>query len=396
MPKRASLAGPITILILCAALSWLFGAGCGRKKAEAIARVNGRPITQSDLWEALDKSENGELALRTLDALITDYLIRQEAQKRDIQLTQQEVELRLESLKDYILAVTGREYESWLADTGQTEEDLLDQLSVQMLTARLVLGEDSVRQYFEQSTERLAALPYNNESVIFRQIIVATEEEAQAVRNELVADSTDGRVSGEKFASVATERSLDHVGRRRGGMMGYIIKGKSPIPEIEEVVFELEPGEVSLPTAVPVPAQDAAEQEQAGPEGETPEGEELTQLWYVVMVEKHNPGGEMTLERNRDVIETWMLSEPQYQFELSQFIGNLKAKADVQILAPRYRILDEAYREAREARQQRLAPPAQLPPIAPALPEGIGPPAAGPPPVSAPPAGEAPPAAEGE
>jgi parvulin-like peptidyl-prolyl isomerase len=365
---------------LCAALSLPFGAGCGRKKAEVIARVNGQPITQSDLYEALERVDEGQFARDVLDSLITRQLIRQESQKRDVQLTGQEVELRLEGLKDDILAATGKDYERWLAESVQTEEDLLDQLSVQMLTARLVLGEDAVRQYFEQNRERLAELPYSNESVIFRQIIVATEEEAQAVRNEVVAGSADGRVSGEKFASVAKERSLDHIGRRRGGMAGYLIKGKSPIPEIEEVLFELEPGEVSAPTAVPVPAEEGVEQEE-----EAAEEQEPMVLWYILMVERQKPAGELTLERNRDVIESWMLQERQYQFELAQFVGNLKAKADVQILAPRYRVLDEVYREAREARQQRLAQPTQLPPIGPAVPESAGPPA-----------GEAPPAAEGE
>ena len=117
---------------------------------------------------------------------------------------------------------------------------------------------------------------------------------------------------------------------------------------------------------VSVPAEEGAEQEE-----EAPAEQEPRVIWYILMVEKRSPGGEMTLERNRDVIETWMLSEPQHQYELSQFIGNLKAKADVQILAPRYRVLDEAYREAREARQRRLAQPTQLPPGVPSLPEGI-------------------------
>jgi hypothetical protein len=120
----------------------------------------------------------------------------------------------------------------------------------------------------------------------------------------------------------------------------------------------------------------------AGPEGEAAEAQ---RYWYVLMVEKHLPGGEITLERNRDFVEEWLLGEPKYQIELSQFIDNLKAKADIQVVSPRYRALDKAYREGREARRRRLAEPAELAPIVPTLPEDVEPPT-----------GEAPPAEQGE
>lgn len=374
MPKTARPTALIAVLVsVCAALACLLGAGCGREKADTVAIVNQTPITQSDLCEAMEQAENGELARQMLDSLITRQLIREEAQKREVELSREEVVARLDALKDYILAGTGKDFEAWLADTGQTEEDMLSKLSDQMLTARLVLTEEAVKKYFEANKKRLEELPHNSEAVIFREIVVASEEEAQAVRNELLAGSADGKITGEKFAAVAGERTLDHVGRRRGGMAGWVVKGKSSNPEVEKVLFELEAGEVSEPIQ---------EQPRAGSEGEAPEAQPY---WYVLMVEKHLPGGELTLERNRDFIEEWMLGEPRYQIELSQFINNLKAKADIQVVSARYRALDEAYREGREARQRRLAEPAEVAPIVPALPEGVEPPAA-----------EAPPAQEGE
>lgn len=103
------------------------------------------------------------------------------------------------------------------------------------------------------------------------------------------------------------------------------------------------------------------------------------------MVEKHVTPAEITLERNADIIEDWMLSQPMYQFELQQFINNLKAKADIEIVAPRYAVLDEAYRKGREARERRMAEPSELGPLMPTLPEGAEPPTA-----------EAPPSEEGE
>ncbi len=376
MPRSPRPTALITILILlCAALAWLLGAGCGRGKSDVIARVNQETITERDLWESLEKADNGEAGRRALDALITHQLIRQEAQSRNIVVTRQELDARLEALKDYLLAASGKHFDEWLADSGQTEEDILDRLSLQMQTARLVFTEDDVEKFFEENQERLKELPHNNESVIFRAIVVASEEEAQAVRNELLADSTDGKVSSEKFARIAEERTLDHTGRHRGGMAGWLVKGKTSSPEIEEVLFELEPGEVSEPIREPIPE---------GEEGEAAEGKQPLPAWRIFMVEKHVTPGEITLERNADIIEDWMLGQPQYQFQLQQFVNDLKAKADIQILSPRYRVLDEAYRVGREARQRRLAEPTELRPPVPALPEGVEPPAAEAPPAEEP------------
>ena len=331
----------------------LTAAGCGRDKEAVIARVNQRPITQRALWRALEMENNGDAARVTLDRLIVHELIRQEAKKRGIEVTREELQRRTEALKDYRLAQTGTDFDTWLQDTGQTEEDIASRVSLQMLTARMVLDDEDRKRYFEDNREKLAALPHNNESVIFRHIVVAAKEEAEAIRRELTAEAS-GEAPAD-FAEIAKARSLDPLTRPRGGMVGWMVKGKSDNPELEKVLFSLKAGEISQPIAValPAPAETEAQPDKQAEESQ----EQLPQWWRLVKVEKYVPPHEITYEDNEDVIEDWMLSEPQVQPQLQEFWNGLRVRADIEILGPRYRALAEFYRLGREARERRLTAP---------------------------------------
>jgi peptidyl-prolyl cis-trans isomerase C len=68
-------------------------------------------------------------------------------------------------------------------------------------------------------------------------ILVETEEEALALIGELTA--------GAEFGELAAERSIGPSGPN-GGQLGWFTAGMM-VPEFENAVFELEPGEVSVP-----------------------------------------------------------------------------------------------------------------------------------------------------
>ncbi|GHA26729.1 peptidylprolyl isomerase [Devosia pacifica] len=76
-----------------------------------------------------------------------------------------------------------------------------------------------------------------DQEVRARHILVETEEEAQAIIDELN--------NGADFAELAQERSLD-PGSANGGDLGFFSRGMM-VPEFEEAAFSLEEGEVSEP-----------------------------------------------------------------------------------------------------------------------------------------------------
>ena len=392
-----------------------FCVGCGGKESDAVATVNNQPISRSQFCQALEQAEDidarqvetqklmvvqviyeelsrrgltvsqqdamdlrrrvdayfgsvfpspgsaGTLGARTLDGLIVRQLIRQEADKRGVSVSRENLEARLEGIKDYVLAATGKSFDAWLTDTGQSEEDLTSRLSIEILRGKLVFTDEDRKAYFEVSKQRLEALPHNNESVICREIILASKEEAEAVRKELLAGASGDTVTGEKFGEVAAEKSLDPLERTRGGMAGWVVKGNTDDPKLEKLLFEMAPGAVSEPLPIELPAPE--EEEGAAPAAPRP------QFYRLVMVEKHITPGELTLEGNVDAIEEWMLGDPRYQPQLQEFFTNLRAKADIAILSPRYKALGDAYREGREARARRMS---QTEELMPTLPEPTG------------------------
>jgi len=404
MRRCAPLLG-IAILLLA------FCVGCGSKESDTVATVNNQPISQTQLCQALEQAEDidarrveteklmvlqviyeelsrrglamnqqdamevrrrvdayfgsvfpslgtaGTLGARTLDSLVVRQLIRQEADKRGVSVSREELDARLEGIKDYVLAATGKSFDVWLADTGQSEEDLTSRLSSDILRGKLVFTDEDRKAYFEANKQRLEALPHNNESVIYREIIVGSKEEAEAIRKELLAEATGDTVTGEKFGEVAAEKTLDPLERTRGGMAGWVVKGNTDDPTLEKVLFEIAPGAVSEPLLIELPASE--EQGGAAPAATRPK------FYRLAMVEKHITPGELTLEGNIDVIEEWMLGDSRYQAQLQEFFTNLRAKGDIVVVSPRYKALGDAYREGREARARRMSETEGLVPTVP-------------------------------
>jgi len=108
------------------------------------------------------------------------------------------------------------------------QEFLADHLTFLELRDRTAVTEEEIENYFE-THEREYRYEYR-----VSHILVSTLEEAQEVKELLERNS---------FAWVANRHSIDPVARR-GGDLGYLSKGNM-IPEFENVIFDMEPGEVS-------------------------------------------------------------------------------------------------------------------------------------------------------
>lgn len=368
-PRRSGAWRRVAVAI-AALLVWLV-AGCGRNRAapqsQVVADVNGQPITKQQVYDSLETNDGGDAARRALDALIVRQLIRQDADKKGIKVTGQEIDARIASMKDYVLATYGEDLDAWLKDTGQTMDELQARISLQMLTAKLLFPDRDRKEYFASHQADLKDLPHNNESVIFRQIVVPTKEEADALRRQLEADKSL------TFAKLAEEKSMDPMTRSRGGMAGWLAKGKikPPDPELEKVLFSLKPGEVSQPLAVP-PSAAAA----------TPSGQKQPEQWRIIKVEKRVSPHQITLADNQDVIEEWMLQDRSFQMQIQQFFANLRAQAKVDIRDPRYKLLADMYEKSRQMPQEagarertrggaaRGAARMTMPPSMPAAPAG--------------------------
>lgn len=163
------------------------------------------------------------------DIVIEEEIVRRFAAEEDVSASDDEI-------REKIATRLGIKADDPTFDVVFQQELTRSALSEQdyLLMAEAAVLSDKLRDKF------LKDVPDAAESVRYRQILVSTDEAAQAVRDELEA--------GGDFAALAAEGSLDTQTKDSGGEVGWIPRGVLD-PSTEELVFALEVGDI---TTIPV------------------------------------------------------------------------------------------------------------------------------------------------
>ncbi|MCU6712778.1 peptidylprolyl isomerase [Paenibacillus sp. J5C_2022] len=196
-----------------------------------VATVNGTNIKKEDLYEFMVK----RYGAATLDNMITEELVRQEADAASVAITDEDVTNQLEALK---LSFPSQEvFDMQLMQAGITEEQLRDDMRMQTLLIKLLepqtdVTDEEVQQYFDQNKATWST----PEQIRASHILVETEEEAKAIVAELEG--------GADFGELAKEKSKDEGSAVAGGDLNFFGRGQM-VKEFEDAAFALEVNEVS-------------------------------------------------------------------------------------------------------------------------------------------------------
>jgi peptidyl-prolyl cis-trans isomerase C len=216
-PSHATLSRGRAVVLALGALGLLAAvAATAGADPKVLAKIDGVPITQDDLNDALvdigpglpEKMEGPERQKYVLDYLIDLKLVAKQA------------------LADKL---------DGGADFARRLAYYHDKLAMEALltsTAKSATTEDAERAAYEEAAKAQPPEP----EVHARHILLPTEEEAKAALAHVKA--------GEDFAKVATELSKDPGGE--GGDLGWFTKDKM-VPEFADPAFKLEVGQVSDP-----------------------------------------------------------------------------------------------------------------------------------------------------
>jgi len=215
----------VAIILLATAIM----AGC--QKEEIVASVGDKKITKDELYERLVK-QNGK---QVLDTLITEKIIDLEVEKQKVVVSEEDIENEMKKIIDYYGGEDS--FNQALKSAGYSidtvKEDIKKNVEVKkLLEPSITITEDEMKQHFEDNKEMFA----QEEQVKASHILVDSLEKAQEVKNKLS--------TGEEFAKLAQEYSLDNSNKDKGGELGYVVKGQM-VPEFEEAVFSLGVGEIS-------------------------------------------------------------------------------------------------------------------------------------------------------
>jgi parvulin-like peptidyl-prolyl isomerase len=212
------------------------------------------------IQQQIQQLQSAETSLPTdvLDNMIDNELVRQEAAKRNIAVTADELQADIEQQFGYIrnpptptptpitatveITVTPTPTEAPI-----TLEEFQQNYSqyVAALRKNASFSEAGFRRLFESSLLRTKLqdslaeeVPLSAEQVHARHILVATEDEAKKVLERLQA--------GEDFAALAKELSQDTSTKDEGGDLGWFPRGQM-VTEFEDAAFALQPGQTSDP-----------------------------------------------------------------------------------------------------------------------------------------------------
>jgi peptidyl-prolyl cis-trans isomerase SurA len=204
-----------------------------------------------------DSSAFAKARKDVLERLIEEKVIVDEARKRGMTVSGEDVERAVDGVVQDMIRGTGSEeaFRAQLKREGLTEEELRDlyrpRLEAQILASRLVRREVSTEADVTDSdvetyyNEHLDEFPERPETVRLSHIYVSVRPDSLAYAQARAAAERirERALAGEDFAELASQLSAD-PSARKGGDIGYFKRGQLD-PRFEEAVFALKPGEIS-------------------------------------------------------------------------------------------------------------------------------------------------------
>lgn len=250
-----------SLLVLCALVALVL-AGCGggsdEVPADAVAVVDGEKIAKADydglLKQAKTSYKNqkrefpaaGSQEFQTLRNQAVQFLVQreqfeQEAEALDVEITDKQVEARLEQIQKQYFGGDKKKYEKQLAEQGLSDAQVRKDIRAQIVSEKIFeqvardvkVTDKEVEDYYAKNKAQYS----QPESREVRHILVKTKAKADEMVRRL-ADGAD-------FGELAKKNSEDTGSKANGGKL-TISKGQTVAP-FDKVAFSLKRNEISKP-----------------------------------------------------------------------------------------------------------------------------------------------------
>jgi peptidyl-prolyl cis-trans isomerase C len=257
--KRTCVSIILGLLVLC------LGPGVWAAEPELAARVNGVGITQErldkifnvymqqrqiDVQESKSPEQYKQLQRQVLDVLISQELLWQEAQKKQLIASAEDVDREMKRVRDRFPSKEA--FLQKLEAGGFTEaryaEDVKQRLSARHLVqtevaSGITVSDPEVHDFYTSNQAQFV----RPEEVHVRHILIKvadnTDQAAQEAARQHIRDILTEARSGADFAALAEKHSEGPSGPK-GGDLGFVPRGRLE-PPFEKAAFALKPGEIS-------------------------------------------------------------------------------------------------------------------------------------------------------
>lgn len=255
-PSRSRLSAPsLAVALFALLLAACTGASSSSSSSSDVAATVGdTEITIADVDDAFDRRAEGSTAASEIAAdesgaveqnlkagvltnLIRTEILAQAAADRNVEVSDEEIAEQRELL---VQEAGGEEaLEEVIADANITETELEANLRDQVIQNKLTseLAEDVTDEDVQAAFSEDPQGQYGEKRAV-RHILTENRAQAEAAIERIE--------SGEDFADVATDVSIDPGSAENGGDLGEVAKGAT-VPEFEEAAFSADEGELVGP-----------------------------------------------------------------------------------------------------------------------------------------------------
>ncbi|MFO7801846.1 MAG: SurA N-terminal domain-containing protein [Desulfovermiculus sp.] len=241
------------LILACICMCVMAGPAAGKLVNRIVAVVNGEIITLHELQTEIqggvpgmdsEGPENQKQAQakrrRVLEAMINDTLLKQQAERFEIQVSDAEIDNQIQQIQDEN-DLSQDEFEQAVREQGMDmdqyrqalrEEIKKNRVLSNMVRQKVVVAEDEMRAYYQEHKE-----DYKQPKQVHLGIIVhPSKSRLEKVRQSIVSEET-------RFAEAADSVSQG-PGADQGGDLGRYA-WKDLKPKWREILKSLEPGELS-------------------------------------------------------------------------------------------------------------------------------------------------------
>ncbi|MGH3012476.1 MAG: peptidylprolyl isomerase, partial [Gaiellaceae bacterium] len=205
------------------------------KQAEATYKAR-----QQEFPEA-GTPEFAQLRNAIVTSLVEQAQFEIAAEELGVTVTDQDLEKRLDELKEQFFEGDEQAYKDELEKQGLTEEQVLKDLRARMVsekvfedvTSEVEVSDQDIQAYFEQNKEQFQQ-PASRE---VRHILVKSKARADQIHRQLE--------NGGNFARLARQFSTDPASKNEGGR--FTAQEGATVAPFDKVAFQLDTGELARP-----------------------------------------------------------------------------------------------------------------------------------------------------
>jgi len=263
------------------------------KKQQPVPPGSKKP-TDDDLKNQCEQ-EFDSLKQQVMQFLISAEWIQQEADARDIEVSDEEVQKQFEDQKKQSFP-NDKQYQQFLKTSGQTEDDLLFRVKLDVLSTKVRdeiiegtddISDEDISNYYDENKERFSQPERRDLNVVLTKTEAKANEAKQAIE------------SGQSFKEVAKEFSIDEASKSQGGKLPAVAEGQQE-KAFDDAIFAADKNELTGPVKT-----------QFG--------------WYVFEVTKVTPASQQSLDDAKETIKSLLKSERE-QKALDSFIEDFQEK----------------------------------------------------------------------